>query len=155
MKMHIPKAKKAAAESQAAASRHNQLTRPSDLVRAKMIVELSERCQNSPLQNLVRSGFSPERAFAILIAYLNAVSTRKGPRWVGAALAARLIGVTRSQVLEMAKTGEVRTFHFRHGYRFHDRDLLDWIVSHPADPTEAKLSGPSDSDRPCKPNRSA
>jgi hypothetical protein len=65
--------KKAAAKSQAAASRHNQLIHPTDLILAKTIVELSEKCHYQPIGNLILSGFNPGRALSIYIAYLNAV----------------------------------------------------------------------------------
>jgi hypothetical protein len=70
---------KAAAKFQAAASCHNQLTHPADLARAKVIVELSERCHNHPIRNLVRSRFTPERAYSTYFAYMQAVSARCGP----------------------------------------------------------------------------
>jgi Helix-turn-helix domain len=144
------KRKKAAAKSQAAARRHYQLIHPTDLVLAKTIVELSEKCHYQPIDNLIRSGFSPERALNIYIAYLYAVSTRIGPKWVGAARAARLIGVSRSQVQAMARTGELPTLISK-PYRFHEQDLLDWIVAQPLNPQEVKLWAPTDPDLPRKP----
>jgi hypothetical protein len=34
----------------------------------------------------------------------------------------------------MAKAGELKTFKIRKTDRFHERDLLDWIVAQPANP---------------------
>jgi hypothetical protein len=148
------KAKKAAAKSQAAASRNNQLIHPTELVLAKNIVELSEKCHYRPIDNLIHSGFDRERAFNIYVAYLYTVSTRIGPKWVGAARAARLIGVSRSQVQAMARAGELPTLS-RKPYRFYERDLLDWIVAQPLNPPKIQLWAPTDPDRPRKPQRSA
>jgi Transposase DDE domain len=96
----------------------------------------------------------PERAEAIFIAYRYAVKTRIGPTWVGAARAARLIGVSRSRVQSMARTGELRTLTGR-PYHFFERDLLKWIVAQPTNPPELMLWPPTDPDRPRKPKRSA
>jgi excisionase family DNA binding protein len=126
--------KKAAAKSQAAASRHNQITRPTDRVLARNIVELSERCFYNPVHNLILAGFTPERAFRIFNTYLYAVDTGIHPKFVGGARAATLIGVSRSKVQAMAKTGELKTFKIRKTYRFHERDLLYWIAAQPANP---------------------
>ena len=147
--------KKAAAKSQAAASRHNQLIHPTDLILEKTIVELSEKCHYQPIVNLTLSGFNPERAFNIFIAYLNAVSTRIGPKWVGAARAARLIGVSRSRVQAMAKAGEIRSMGGRRGrgFRFFEADLLAWIVAQPVTPQEAELAIHPDPGRPRRPQR--
>jgi hypothetical protein len=146
--------KKAAAESQAAASRHFKLVNRTDFVLAKNIVELSEKCHYEPIENLMRSGFNFERALSISIFYMYAVNTRIGPNWVGAARAARLIGVSRSQVQAMARAGELGTFH-RQRYRFYERDLLNWIVAQPTNPPELMLWPPTDPDRPRKPKRDA
>jgi excisionase family DNA binding protein len=145
--------KKAAAKSQAAASRHNQLIHPTDLVRAKTIVGLSERCRYQPMRNLILSGFNLERAFSIYIAHLNGVSTRIGPKWVGAARAARLIGVSRSQALAMAEAGELQSMRVGRGYHFFEADLMDWIVAQPVTPHEGELATPGDPGRPRRPRR--
>jgi excisionase family DNA binding protein len=140
--MHISEFKpsKAAAQSRTAASRHNQTNLPTDIVLAKTIVELSERCNYRPIQNLVRSGFTVERAGEIFIAYLYSVSTRIRPRWVGAGRAAKLIGVSHSQLLEMVKTGELSTLKTRNGYRFFESDLLGWLAARPVSPfSEAEV----------------
>jgi excisionase family DNA binding protein len=134
---------------------NNAQPRPTDLALAKTIVELSEKCHYQPVQNLMRSGFNLECAFTINIAYMYAVSIRKGPEWVGAARAARLIGVSRSRVQAMARTGELRTIMVGKSYRFHEKDLLDWIVAQPLNPPDVKLSAPTDPDRQRKPQRSA
>jgi excisionase family DNA binding protein len=128
------KASKAAAQSRTAASPQKQTTLPTDIVLAKTIVELSERCNYRPMQNLVRSGFTVERAMEIFIAYLNSVSTRIRPRWVGAARAAKLIGVSNSQLLALVKTGELPISKTPNGYRFFESDLLGWLAARPASP---------------------
>jgi hypothetical protein len=155
MKMHIPKAKKAAAKSQAAASCHNQQTRPSDLVPAKMILDLPEKWQNFPVRDLVRLGFSLERSYSIYFGYMRAVMAHHGADWAGAAEAARLIGLTRAQVLAMAQTGEIPGCDLRFSCHFHEEDMLNWIALHPLNPLDAELSAHTDPDRPRKPKRSA
>jgi hypothetical protein len=130
--------KKMAVRVQAAMRNHAQ-PRPSDLALAKTIVGLSEKCHYQPEQNLMRSGFSFDYACMINNAYMLAVKTRIGPRWVGAARAARLIGVSRSQVQAMARAGELRSFRGK----FHEQDLLDWIVAQPLNPPDVKLWAPA------------
>jgi excisionase family DNA binding protein len=149
-------AKKAAAESQAAASRHLKLVNRTDFLLAKNIVELSDKCHYSPIKNLMQSGFTFERALSIECFYLYAVDTRIGPEFVGARRAARLIGVSRSQVQAMARAGELGTFcRERKRYRFYERDLLEWIVAQPTNPPEPMLWPPTDPERPRKPKRDA
>jgi excisionase family DNA binding protein len=134
------KSRKAAAQSRTAASPQTQTTLPTDIVLAKTIVELSERCNYRPMHNLVRSGFTVERAREIFIAYLCSVSTRIRPRWVGAARAAKLIGISHSQLLEMVKTGELPTLKTQNGYRFFESDLLGWLAAQPVSPfSEAEV----------------
>jgi hypothetical protein len=130
---------------------NNAQPRPTDLALAKTILELSEKCHYQPVQNLMRSGFNFECAFTINIAYMHAVSIRKEPKWVGAARAARLIGVSRRRVQAMARAGELRTFLGK----FHERDLLDWIVAQLMSPPDVKLGAPTDPERPRKPKRDA
>jgi excisionase family DNA binding protein len=131
---------KVAAHSRTAASRQNQTTLPTDIVLAKTIVELSERCNYRPMHNLVRSGFTVERAREIFIAYLCSVSTRIQPRWVGGTRAAKLIGVSHSQLLAMVKTGELPTLKTRNAYRFFESDLLGWLAAQQVSPfSEAEV----------------
>ena len=133
------KATKAAAQSRTAASRQTQ-TLPTDVVLAKTIVELSERCNYRPMHNLVRSGFTVERAREIFIAYLCSVDTRIRPRWVGARRAAKLIGVSHPQLLAMVKTGELPALKTRNTYRFFESDLLGWLAAQPVSPfSEAEV----------------
>jgi excisionase family DNA binding protein len=140
MNVRYSKLSKAAAQSRTAASRQNQTNLPTDIVLAKTIVELSERCNYRPMQNLVRSGFTVERAGEIFIAYLCSVSTRIRPRWVGAPRAAKLIGVSHSQLLEMVKTRELPTLKTGNGYRFFESDLLGWLAAQQASPfSEAEV----------------
>jgi excisionase family DNA binding protein len=138
-----------------AAISNNAQPRPTDLVLAKTIVDLSEKCHYQPVQNLMRSGFSFECAFSINLAYMYAVNTRIGPKWVGAARAARLIGVSPSRVQAMARAGELRTLMVGKSYRFHEKDLLDWMVAQPLNPPDIKLGAPTDPERPRKPKRDA
>jgi excisionase family DNA binding protein len=147
-------AKKMAVRVQAAIS-NNAQPRPTDLVLAKTIVELSERCHYEPLRNLMLSGFNLECAFSIQLAYMYGVKTRIGPNWVGAARAARLIGVSRSRVQAMARTGELRALMLGKSYSFNEEDLLGWIVAQSLNPPDVKLSASTDSDRPRKTKRSA
>jgi excisionase family DNA binding protein len=148
--------KKAAAESQAAQNPHLKLVNRSDFLLARNIVELSDKCHYAVYKNLMRSGFTFERALSIESFYLYAVNTRIGPKIVGAARAARLIGVSRSQVQAMARAGELGTFdRLRKRYRFYERDLLHWIVAQPTNPPEPMLWPPTKPDRPRKPKRSA
>jgi excisionase family DNA binding protein len=147
-------AKKMAVRVKAAIS-NNAQPRPTDLVLAKTLVDLSEKCHYQPVQNLMRSGFSFEHAFSINLAYMYAVNTRIGPKWVGAARAARLLGVSRSRVQAMARTGELRSLKAGKFYRFHEKDLLDWMVAQPLNLPDVKLSASTDPDRPRKPKRSA